>query len=70
MKEIVIVEEEGETMETFTAGLGLQEVLMLGLMIIAVGFIIKKLFKLAISIAVIIALIYYGLPILETVVSK
>lgn len=57
-------------METFTAGLGLQEILMLGLMIIAVGFIIKKLFKLAITIGVIIALIYYGLPILETVISK
>lgn len=57
-------------METFTAGLGLQEVLILGLGIIAVGFILKKLFKLAITIAVIIALVYYGLPILETVMSK
>ena len=57
-------------METFTAGLGLQEVLILGLGIIAVGFILKKLFKLAITIAVIIALVYYGLPIFETVMSK
>ena len=57
-------------METFIAGLGLQEILMVGLGIVAVGFILKKLFKLAITIAVIIALVYYGLPILQTVVSK
>ena len=57
-------------METFIAGLGLQEILMVGLGIVAVGFILKKLFKLAITIAVIIALVYYGLPILQTVISK
>lgn len=54
----------------FFAGLGLQEILFLGLGIIAVVFIIKKLFKLAITIAVIIALIYYGLPILQNVMTK
>lgn len=57
-------------MEMFTAGLGLQEILMLGLGIVAVGFILKKLFKLAITIAVIIALVYYGLPIIQTVMAK
>ncbi|KJS49960.1 hypothetical protein [Desulfosporosinus sp. BICA1-9] len=56
-------------METFTAGLGLQEILMLGLGIAAVGFILKKLFKLAITIAIIIALVYYGLPILQTIMT-
>ena len=57
-------------MGTFLAGLGLREILMLGLGIVVVGFILKKLFKLAITIAVIIALVYYGLPILQTVMSK
>ena len=56
-------------METFTAGLGLQEILMLGLGIAAVGFILKKLFKLAITIGIIIALVYYGLPILQTIMT-
>ena len=57
-------------METFTAGLGLQQILMIGLGIVAVGFILKKLFKLAITIAVMIALVYYGLPILQNVMTK
>lgn len=52
-------------METYFAGLGLQEILILGLGIVVVGFVLKKLFKLAIIIAVIIALVYYGLPILQ-----
>ncbi|GAB6156628.1 hypothetical protein JCM17380_53820 [Desulfosporosinus burensis] len=56
-------------METFTAGLGLQEILMLGLGIAAVGFILKKLFKLAITLAILIALVYYGLPILQTILT-
>lgn len=54
----------------FFAGLGLQELLILGLGIVAVGFILKKLFKLAITIAVIIAFVYYGLPILQTAITK
>lgn len=54
----------------FLAGLGLQEILILGLGIVAVVFILKKLFKLAITIAVIIALVYYGLPILQTMMTK
>lgn len=57
-------------MENFFTGLGLQKILILGLGILAVGFIFTKLFKLAITIAVIIALIYYGLPILQTVMAK
>lgn len=61
--------ERGDFMETFTAGLGLQEILMLGLGIAAVGFILKKLFKLAITLAILIALVYYGLPILQTILT-
>lgn len=57
-------------METFFAGLGLQQILMLGLGILVVGFILKKLFKLAITIAVIIGVVYYGLPLLQTVMAK
>lgn len=57
-------------METFIAGLGLEDILLIGLGIVAVGFILKKLFKLAITIGVIIAIVYYGLPILDTVMSK
>ena len=52
------------------AGLGLQKIVIVGLGIVAVGFILKKLFKLAITIVVIIALAYYGLPILQTVMVK
>jgi len=57
-------------METFFAGLGLQQILMLGLGILIVGFILKKLFKLAITIALIIGVVYYGLPLLQTVMAK
>lgn len=57
-------------MGTLIAGLGLQQILILGLGIIAAGFILKKLFKLAITIAIIMALIYYGLPILQAALSK
>lgn len=57
-------------MENLLAGLGLQEILVLGLGIAAVGFILKKLFKLAISIVIIIALVYYGLPIVQTVMAR
>ena len=57
-------------METFIAGLGLQQILMIGLGILVVGFVLKKLFKLAITIAIIIALVYYGLPLLQTVMPK
>ncbi|MFZ3130975.1 MAG: hypothetical protein WA125_07735 [Desulfosporosinus sp.] len=54
----------------FFAGLGLQEILIAGLGIVAVGFILKKLFKLAITIAIIIIFVYYGLPILQTAMTK
>jgi len=57
-------------MENFFGGLGLQEIMILGLGFLAAGFILKKLFKLAITIVVIIALIYYGLPILQTVMAR
>jgi hypothetical protein len=57
-------------MENFFGGLGLQAILMGGLGILAVGFILKKLFKLAITIAVIIILVYYGLPILQTMLPN
>ncbi len=57
-------------METYFAGLGLQEILILGLGIVVVGFVLKKLFKLAIIIAIIIAFYYYGLPILRTLVAS
>ena len=52
-------------METFFAGLGIQQILILGLGIIAAVFILKKLFKLAIIIAVIMFLVYYVLPIIQ-----
>ncbi|WP_407310237.1 hypothetical protein [Desulfosporosinus sp. SB140] len=57
-------------MGTLIAALGLKNILIVGLGIIAVGFVLKKLFKLAISIAVIAALIHFGLPILQTVMVK
>jgi len=57
-------------METIFAGLGLKEILLIGLGIAAVGFILKKLFKLAITLAVILVIVYYGLPILQTVMTK
>jgi len=57
-------------MENFFGGLGFQEIVTVVLGILAVGFILKKLFKLAITIAVIIALIYYGLPMLQTVMAN
>jgi len=55
---------------TYIFGLSLQQILMLGLGIVVVGFIIKKLFKLAIIIGVIMVLYYYGLPILQNVLPK
>lgn len=55
---------------TIFAGLGLQQLLIIVLVIAAVGFILKKLFKLAITIGVIIAVVYYGLPLLKTVIAQ
>lgn len=57
-------------MLTFLTGLGLKEILVVVLGIFAVVFILKKLFKLALTIAVIIALVHFGLPIFETVMTK
>ena len=57
-------------MLTFFAGLGLNEILVLVFGIVAVVFIFKKLFKLAITIAVIAALIHFGFPILQNAMSK
>lgn len=56
-------------MESYFVGLGLQEILILGLGIVVAGFVLKKLFKLAITIAIIIAFVYYGLPLLRTLVA-
>lgn len=60
----------GENMLTFFTGLGLNGILILVFGVFVVVFIFKKLFKLAITIAVIAALIHYGLPILQTSFSK
>lgn len=57
-------------MMSFFAGLGFNEVLLAVLGIVAVLFILKKLFKLAITIAVIAALIHFGLPLLQASMSK
>ena len=57
-------------MLTYFAGLGLNEILVLVFGIVAVVFILKKLFKLAITIAVIATLIHYGLPIIQNALSK
>lgn len=57
-------------MEDFFTILGIKAILIGGLGIIAVGFILKKLFKLAFSVAIIIALVYYGLPVLQSVMTK
>ncbi|MHB8072783.1 hypothetical protein [Desulfosporosinus fructosivorans] len=57
-------------METYFAGLELQQILILGLGIVVVGFVLKKLFKLAITIVLILAFVYYGLPIIQTVIAK
>lgn len=57
-------------MEHFLSELGLKAILIGGLGLLAIGFILKKLFKLAITIAVIIVIIYYGLPMLQTVMSR
>ncbi|MFZ3101809.1 MAG: hypothetical protein WA131_07245 [Desulfitobacteriaceae bacterium] len=57
-------------MPTFFTVLGLNEILVLVFGIFVVVFIFKKLFKLAITIAVIAALIHYGLPLLQTAFSK
>jgi len=57
-------------METIFAGLGLKGILIIGLGIAAVGFILKKLFKLAITLAIILVIVYYGLPILQSVMAK
>jgi len=57
-------------METFIAGLGLQQILLIVLGILVVGFIFKNLFKLAITVVFIIAIVYYGLPFLQTIIPK
>jgi hypothetical protein len=52
-------------MQTFFAGLGLNEILVLVLGIVVIVFILKKLIKLAIIIAVIAAIVHFGLPLLQ-----
>jgi arginine exporter protein ArgO len=63
-------EEKRRYLMDIIAGLSLQQILMIGLGIVVVGFIIKKLFKLALIIGVIMVLYYYGLPILQNVLHK
>ena len=57
-------------MLTFLAGLGLKGILVAVFGIAVVVSILKKLFKLALTIAIIIALVHFGLPILQTAMSK
>ncbi|AET69010.1 hypothetical protein Desor_3527 [Desulfosporosinus orientis DSM 765] len=57
-------------MEHFFLGLGLKTIIIGGLGILALGFILKKLFKLALTIAVILIVVYYGLPMIQTVISR
>jgi hypothetical protein len=57
-------------MGAIIAGLALKQFLIIGLGIVVAGFILKKLFKLAIIIVIIAAVIHYGLPILQTVMAK
>ncbi|OLN29084.1 hypothetical protein [Desulfosporosinus metallidurans] len=57
-------------MLTFFAGLGLKGILVVVLGIFVVVFILKKLFKLVLTIAVIIALVHFGLPFLQTAMSR
>lgn len=54
-------------MENFLGGLGLQELLLGGLGILVVLLTLKKLFKLAVTIAIVIALVHFGLPIAQSV---
>lgn len=57
-------------METLISGFGLNQILIIGFVIIIISFILKKLFKIAITIVVLVALLYYGLPILQGVIPK
>ncbi|AFM41173.1 hypothetical protein Desaci_2212 [Desulfosporosinus acidiphilus SJ4] len=57
-------------METLIAGLALKQLIIIILGILVVGFILKKLFKLAITMVIFAALIYYGLPLLQTTMGK
>ena len=57
-------------MSSFLTGLGFNDILILVIGIVVVVFILKKLVKLAITIALIAALIHYGLPVLQNALSK
>ncbi|WP_199241799.1 hypothetical protein [Desulfosporosinus sp. Sb-LF] len=57
-------------MLTFFAGLGLKGILVAVFGVVVVVSILKKLFKLALTIAVIIALVHFGLPLLQTTMLK
>jgi hypothetical protein len=54
----------------FFAGLGIQEILIVGIVIVVLGFILKNLIKLAITIAIIFIIIYFGLPIIQTALTN
>lgn len=57
-------------MPTIFAGLGLNELSFWVFGIFIIVFILKKLFRLAITIAVIAALYHFGLPILQNAIFK
>lgn len=57
-------------MEHIFLGLGLKTFIIGALGLLALGFILKKLFKLAITIALILIVVYYGLPMIQTVITK
>lgn len=57
-------------MPNIFAGLGLNEIILLVFGFFVVVFILKKLIKLAITLAVIAALIHFGLPLLQNAMLK
>lgn len=65
-----MVSQEEKIMMTYLATLGLNELLILVFGIFVVVFVLKKLFKLAITIAIIAGIIHFGLPILQTAMSR
>lgn len=54
-----------QTIQTFLMGLTLNEIIALVIGIFVVVFVLKKLFKLALTLAAIVVIVYYGLPIIQ-----
>lgn len=57
-------------MQAILAGLSLKEIFVLILAVFFILFILKKLIKLAVVVAVLAALIHFGLPIIQNVMLK